>query len=223
MTSLLWVSKFLRPKKIEKIRIGNDNDGGYVLPKKCIDLAEICISYGLGTNTTFEEDLIRRGIKVLGFDCDLQIQAPWAKQYKLKTYQDFSELPEAKNNKNIILKIDTEGAEWGFFKTLDIEHFSNHVSCFAFELHFTMNHENLPLSVMEKMFESHHVVHVHGNNYGYNNYPVPECLEITLANNNILDNWVIDTEKYPTNLDSRNDASKPDLHLSWIHDWKLYF
>lgn len=50
-----WMNKHIIPRKFEKIRIGNNKDGGYVLPNKCIDESDLCVSFGLGNNITYEK------------------------------------------------------------------------------------------------------------------------------------------------------------------------
>ena len=52
-----WMNKHIIPRKFEKIRIGNNKDGGYVIPNKCIDESDLCVSFGLGNNITYEKDL----------------------------------------------------------------------------------------------------------------------------------------------------------------------
>lgn len=222
MEKFLWMAKHIRPIKAEKVRFGNNCDGGYVLPTNCLESSNLCVSYGLGNNVTFENDIIKRGISVIGFDMHAKRHLAWARQKTLECYQDFSNLEEISNSKNIILKVDVEGSEWNFFNTLDSKHFSDHVSCFAFELHFHMNPKKMPLSVMEKMFDSHYVVHVHGNNYGHVDGMVPVAIEITLANKKHFDNSQIDRQKYPIkDLDYSNNSGARDLSLAWLSAIKL--
>ncbi|MGN6495649.1 MAG: FkbM family methyltransferase [Agriterribacter sp.] len=61
---------FLRPVGIrEKIRFGNKYDGGYVLYKNVLPQIDILMSYGIGWDTSFEDDFNRHTNKpVLMFD-----------------------------------------------------------------------------------------------------------------------------------------------------------
>lgn len=222
MERFLWMMQHIRPIKTDKVRLGNNCDGGYVFPEKCLKNSDICVSYGLGNNVTFENDIIKRGINVIGFDMHAKRNLPWARQKTLKCYGDFSSLEEVSKSNNVILKIDTEGSEWEFFNTLDPEHFSRHVSCFAFELHFHMNPKRIPISVMEKMLETHHVVHVHGNNYGHVDGMVPVAIEITLANKKNFGDVRFDMRKYPIkDLDYSNRPRGIDLPIQWLSLVKL--
>ena len=218
-----WMNKHIIPRKFEKIRIGNNKDGGYVLPKKCVDEGDLCISFGLGDNTTYEEDLLNRNKKVIGYDIALKAQHAWARKMKLDTYQEFSNISEVQQSNKIVLKIDTEGSEWNFFETMDTQHFGEKISCFAFELHLNMNPKKTPLSVMEKMLDTHYVAHVHGNNYGSCSEMVPVALEITLANKKYFDNPPIDIQKYPIeNLDYPNKPNVIELDLPWLYNVEDY-
>ena len=217
-----WMNKHIIPRKFEKIRIGNNKDGGYVLPKKCVDESDLCISVGLGNNITYEKDLLTRNKKVIGHDIIAKGQYEWARKMKLDTYEKFANIPEVQQSNKIVLKIDTEGSEWNFFKTMDMQHFGEKISCFAFELHLHMNPKKTPLSIMEKMFDTHYVAHVHGNNYGGCRELVPVALEITLANKKYFDNPPIDIQKYPIkNLDYVNKPNGIELDLPWLQNIKV--
>jgi hypothetical protein len=103
-----------------------------------------------------------------------------------------------------------------------MQHFEEKISCFAFELHLHMNPKKTPLSVMEKMLDTHYVAHVHGNNYGNCKELVPVALEITLVNKKYFDNPPIDIQKYPIkNLDYVNKPGRIELDLPWLHSIKL--
>ena len=86
------MNKHIIPRKFEKIRIGNNKDGGYVLPKKCVDESDLCISFGLGNNITYEKDLLNRNKKVIGHDIIAKGQYEWARKMKLDTYEKFANI-----------------------------------------------------------------------------------------------------------------------------------
>lgn len=53
----------------ELIRIGRDNDGGYLISKKDIENSEVLISLGIHNDWTFEKDFINlKDIKVYAYD-----------------------------------------------------------------------------------------------------------------------------------------------------------
>lgn len=47
------------PSALRMVRLGRDCDGGYVVPLDVVATAEACLSYGVGDDTSFEEDLAR--------------------------------------------------------------------------------------------------------------------------------------------------------------------
>ena len=212
-----WASKYLVPKQFDKIRVGNNEDGGYVLPRISVEQCDLCVTFGLGSNITFENDLVNRGMRVVGFD-NVQHKMPeWGSVKELKEYSDFSSLPEVGKASAVMFKIDNEGSEWNLFNTIDLAHFSEKVHTFIFELHLHYNHNNVPLSAIERLMETHHIAHVHGNNYGWCLDLVPIGLEIVMVNKKWCGNPPIDTQKYPIqDLDWPNDKSLPDLKLPWI-------
>ncbi|MDC0946594.1 FkbM family methyltransferase [Nitrospinaceae bacterium] len=61
---------FLRPYSLNSlVRIGKDNDGGYLVDPRCIAVSEILISFGVSYDWSFEKDFKRRNsIPVVAFD-----------------------------------------------------------------------------------------------------------------------------------------------------------
>lgn len=47
---------YLIPTDVEMIRLGNNTDGGYVIPKVALEKSDALLSFGLGENWTFDED-----------------------------------------------------------------------------------------------------------------------------------------------------------------------
>lgn len=212
-----WVSKHLIPRFFDKIRVGNNEDGGYVLPKISVEQCDLCVTFGLGSNITFEEDVVSRGIPVIGFDSVQHTMPSWGSVKEFKTYSDFSSLPEVQKASAIMLKVDIEGAEWDLFETIDLTHFSEKVHTFILELHLHYNYKNIPISKIEKLMETHRVAHVHGNNYGWCIDLVPVSIEIVMVNKKWCGEPVIDTQKYPIpRFDWPNNKNLPDLKLPWL-------
>ena len=53
------IPKYLKPmKEYDLIRLGKDNDGGYLVEKDSISKAEALITLGLGYDWSFEKDFI---------------------------------------------------------------------------------------------------------------------------------------------------------------------
>jgi hypothetical protein len=65
------LSKYFYPKKVNNlIRLGNKLDGGYIFNKKSLLKCKYCLTFGLGDNFTFENDLkkINPKIKIKVYD-----------------------------------------------------------------------------------------------------------------------------------------------------------
>ena len=65
------------PKKnIENIRIGGENDGGYIVPNDLKDI-KYCFSPGVGSVSKFEEELTQKKIKcfLADYSVDLQFES----------------------------------------------------------------------------------------------------------------------------------------------------
>ena len=57
--------KELHPIDIELIRLGKDNDGGYVIPKIIIEKCNGILSYGINKDWSFENDFYKRNKSVI--------------------------------------------------------------------------------------------------------------------------------------------------------------
>ena len=67
---VLQLPKFLRPLyETELIRIGNDNDGGYLIPKQSLNQTKLLYSFGLSDDWSFEEEFYNKtGAKIICYD-----------------------------------------------------------------------------------------------------------------------------------------------------------
>ncbi len=104
------------------IRIGGENDGGYLLPDD-IEGIVACFSPGVGSTSTFEEDMVRRQVPC--FLADASVEAPFEhalinfeKKFIGVTHSEsVTTLDEwvgrcAPPEGDLILQMDVEGAEW---------------------------------------------------------------------------------------------------------------
>lgn len=219
-----WVCKNLIPMQVAKVRIGREADGGYVLPRQSLSECDLCVSYGLGHDTSFERRIRRRGIKVVGFDPDISKHPKWARAGRVTKYSDFSFLPEVGRAGNVLLKMDVEGSEYGFLKTLDSAHFAEKVHTFALEIHTgrKLRPQWADLHMLDAVLKSHSVVHVHSNNYGTVENFVASSLEITFMTKKRMPEMKPDRRKYPVRgLDHPNNPRKPDFCMMWINQVPL--
>ena len=119
---LLKLFKIKIPKNIELIRIGSNNDGGYLVPNIIHEISS-CFSAGIGNNISFEKDLINRKISVFGADGIFGLFARSTKIIIFKKNICISDDEEnirfetwvnlnASNSNSLIGQIDIEGGEY---------------------------------------------------------------------------------------------------------------
>jgi len=226
----------LRPRAMArtgKIRLGNEHDGGYVLPATVL-ACDAALSIGIGSDVSFDLQLAEQGATILQFDDT--ITAPPANHPNFRFYQlgwgarttgtqlGFADLCAKLTPlvpRHPLLKFDIEGAEYEIFATLDagmLEQFEV-ITC---ELHGL---EKLGApdffhdanTLLEKLTRHHLPVHIHANNYAgvalVHGVPVPEVLELSFLRRD-LDAFSPAAEPIPGALDRPNHPLLPDICLN---------
>lgn len=214
------------------VRIGGERDGGYLLPDD-LEGVEHCFSPGVSTTATFEEALLDRGIR--SFLADASVEGPPAtlrdyvfdKRF-LGTVEDEtfitlsgwleSRAPLA--NRDLLLQMDIEGAEYGVLLETPREVLKR-FRIMVIEFHFLdqlLNHSVFPLlrDAFLKALRDFTVVHIHPNNYRgasrRGSCTVPDLLEFTfLRNDRVAGRRPARTFPHP--LDRKNVAGRDDLAL----------
>ena len=177
--------ELFRPVKSDKklVRIGGENDGGYVLqePKNSKTGGGIVISLGVSDYSPFDLEMAELGFKVIQYDASIE-KAPykhkniiWHKKFiGAKDEGEFISLntviKENKLNKNDILQCDIENFEWEMLENTDIAMLDEHFSQIIFEFHGLNPEENEGFSkrikILEKLNEYFIPIHLHFNNHG---------------------------------------------------------
>lgn len=211
---------------LDKIRLGRDKDGGYVVPKNI--LASALLSYGIGNDISFEIDFINTfNNPVFGFDKQLilksfnpllfLIQQPITVSCGIKEHiKQFS-----LEGKNLAVKMDIEHDEWN---VLNSTHFGN-IAYIIVELHGLFSRPQR-YELMRKVLKSinkHFVcAHVHGNNYGNIVYSekkyFPDVLEVLYVSKkhiNLKGEIKKENTFFPTLLDKPNNPNYPDIPCHW--------
>ena len=230
--------KALRPvkTKFDLIRIGGNNDGGYLIPN---DLEGIvaCYSPGVDVTASFEIDLCKRGIGSHLADASVD-GAPsgftplsFTKKF-LDGYNDTDNINLAnwlintkayhpKNMGDYILQMDIEGGEYTTIINADrslLEDFR--IICI--EIHdtdawFNPIAWNTVTTFFAKLTQDFHVVHNHPNNncgqVDAQGVLLPRVFELTLLRKDRSDALGF-VEELPHPLDQPNVTDKPELQLS---------
>jgi hypothetical protein len=218
----------------KKVRIGAEQDGGYVMLPPCRSTSA-ALSLGVGNDVSWDYNLAETGIKVYQFDHTVG-QAPLSHDnfsfFKIGAGRDlsgmerFTPLSEllriagCQNDKDLILKVDIEDYEWGLVLDETPDTFLR-FSQIVGEFHGLLRavdslyykHFFDAISLLKK---THEVVHVHANNWGQlgiiANIPVPDVLEITFARKS--DHEFIRFERLlPSALDRPCHPGRPDIFL----------
>ena len=70
ISEVIQLPKFFKPLyQTELIRVGRDNDGGYLIPKQSLNQTKLLYSFGLSDDWSFEEDFYNKtGAKIICYD-----------------------------------------------------------------------------------------------------------------------------------------------------------
>jgi mannosyltransferase OCH1-like enzyme len=225
----------------EKIRVGNQHDGGYVIPKLALEHTGQLFSYGINNDITFDEhyiELTQFKKKAFGFDHTIDgIKTFYGDHFTLfKEGLSALETPQTNNflihferygdQSQTLLKIDVEGAEYEYFLNTDCFFLSKVAKCIVVEFHWLSQPEYRSqfVQILHRLNPHYHICHVHGNNHdtlfthqeGNSQYVFPNVIEITFVAKDICEKVVPDHSIYPTELDNPNHSQRPDIDLSFL-------
>lgn len=185
------------------IRIGGPNDGGYVMYRP--ERKSTAISLGVGPNVSWDQNMVSLGHRVEMFDPTIKRTPKKVSgahfhrigvignledqsNIDLRSLKELRELCNS-DDKDMILKIDVEGAEWSAFANTTSAELENYQQILV-EFHDLCNLSNDTQSeVMRKaianLCETHFPVHIHANNYSrlvrFGRYWFPDAIEVSLV------------------------------------------
>lgn len=225
----------------KKTRGGINSDGGYVFGE--IDSNYDCyISAGVSNEESFSRDFINKyhlnKHNSYAFDGTID-NYPYDYTDKItfvkKNINSFND----DNNTNltffiekfdnIFLKMDIEGGEYPWLLNLSLED-QNKFNQMIIEFHGipddSWGYDNKDkMKCLEKILETHYIIHAHGNNFGYLNNGFPETIELTFLHKKFFPiKPVLNSEKLPVeNLDYPNNKDENDIDLSFYPFCGEYF
>lgn len=255
---------FLQPYKANKVRIGNDGDGAYVLEQKSLQEVEIVLSYGCGWDTSFEESfskvrrvpiyifdptlidismlnlyinkfgsikgIIRYSAKLVSFTTQLIVHKLLGRKVtfvnegiavkntsKYKT-MDYHFQKYKLEGKNVLLKIDVEGAEYEFWLTKNFENLLKDVIQLTIEIHDVRNKYDNIKAFYEMLAKQFYPIHIHGNNYAgtfeEESVLIPYVIEVTWVKKAFVKNIELDESLFPSKeFDRPNNMEIHDIDL----------
>jgi glycosyltransferase involved in cell wall biosynthesis len=219
--------------ELDKIRIGDEGDGGYV----CLEgLPEYDCLYSLGSEDKIQFEnsfwkLYNKECYVYDHTINGITNKPdWLHFFKtgisnqktdvFDTIDNILDSNGHTNCKNIMAQIDIEGYEWLILKdTKKITNFSQII----IEFH-TINNFKLMNETLDFMNKHFYVVHIHGNNYPLQPWldgNLPCVYEVTYIRKDLVKHITKNYKSGPDPvLDTPNHMLRPDLPLTW---WSLGF
>lgn len=222
----------------KKKRLGNNGDGGYVIaeldepeshPKETYDCY---ISAGVSDEESFSRDFINKyqldKDNCYAFDGTIN-DYPWRYTNNINFIKkNIGPINDQWNDNlstlferysNIFLKIDIEGGEypWLLNDSLKLNNFKQIV----IEFHGITNHgwgTNYADKVkcLEKLNDTHYIVHAHGNNHAHVTCLIPDVIELTYVNKNYF-SLVPELNKTPLpipGIDYPNHHNRRDIDLN---------
>lgn len=211
-----------------KTRIGAPHDGGYVMLDA---IAPSCraVSLGIGGDDRWDLDLAMRGLPVDQYDHTLPQPLSWHVNLRFWPLRitphpgaGCAVLADllASSARDVLLKIDIEGAEWDVLDTTPSAALARCPQiCVEFHGLLALDDSRFGRRanrVFRKLAATHAVTHVHGNNCGriaeVRGATLPDVLEVTFAARRCFEILPTD-ERFPGPLDAPNDPARPDIDL----------
>jgi hypothetical protein len=173
----------------KKIRIGQNNDGGYVICDIPNPNYDILLSGGIDTDISFEQALLEKYPNLSGYGFDGTIEkipehnfsnrfTIIKKNISSKETEKLTNLREYLDKyNNIFMKMDIEGAENYLFASLSDNDLLK-IKQLVIEFHSPMQ-----VVIPSRLANTHWLVHLHPNNNKpmvvINNTPIPHLFECT--------------------------------------------
>ncbi len=218
----------------ELIRIGRAFDGGYIMAPLG---SEEKVAYSLGVNrdVSWDLEMAQQGCKIYQYDHTIDSLPLQHKSFNFfkkgittsfETNEQMTCLKQELNNNghqdtdNILLKMDIEGDEWKVFADFEVTELQK-FSQILVELHnlhkvYKLFWYRTALEALNKLFESHQAVHVHGNNNTalrvVGGYAIPAVLEVTFLRRDLYQ-FSPCTRSFPNELDQPNNPGFAELQL----------
>lgn len=215
----------------KKMRYGINTDGGYVIAD--LDTIYDCyISCGVSNEESFSKDFIEKQqmTKQNSFAYDGTIENyPYQYtneitfvrknigQFNTNTTTNLEDLFSRYNN--IFIKMDIEGGEYEWFKSLTTEKLDK-ISQLVIEFHGLTNDEfdtrQNKINCFSLFSSTHYPIHIHGNNCGPINDNIPQVIEVTYIHKKFIQNPTYNTVPLPIkDLDYPNNTNIQDYHLTF--------
>ncbi len=191
------------PQKANKynyVRIGNKNDGGYIMLDDFVNI-DAAYSFGISGDVSWDKDVAKKGIDVYMFDHTIDMPPEFNDRFyyskigvgikdntfcNIKSLNKILEDTRHINDNNLIMKMDIEGNEWDVINSISSEILMKFKQI-TIEFHGLSEKNKIKnkIKVLKKINKTHQSVWLHGNNFGYalkrDDVIYPNVVEITFA------------------------------------------
>ena len=224
--------KYLQPFIIDsnKIRLGPEEDSGYVINEISLTKSEALFTYGVGPNYDYELDYVSNYNKpAYLFDPNIEQISKHKNVFFKKEglginkdqCKDFlTHYSELNLKGRVLLKIDIENNEWDWLYNTNISEIQKITTGLIIEFHDVKNQIDLLKNYIEEINKHFTLTHVHGNNNAFGflikNQFIPDILELSFVHNSLIKEKKENDVVYPTNLDFLNCPGCQPLDYSFI-------
>lgn len=215
------------------VRVGlRTRDGGYVMVDDFSN-SNIAYSFGINNDISWDNLMAERGYDIYQYDHTINFLPAYRTEFhwfkegiagtdteneQLKSLKCFLDRNGHSDKKNMILKMDVEGAEWDFLETVTPEVLKQ-FDQIVFEMHNLVRSKESKriVRLLEKLNETHALIHLHGNNSSVllkiGNTIFPDVIETSYVSREKYNISELETVTLPTNLDAPNDRGRRDIIL----------
>jgi hypothetical protein len=208
-----------------KIRLGKEFDGGYILADIPNISYSILLAGGILDDISFEENFVDKyNLKCMAYDGTIsELPTPhkrieFVKKNIGSTNSDtITNLHDIINlNTNIFVKMDIEGGEIPWIKSLNDEQM-NKFEQIVMEFHEPFS--NAEVDVFDKLNKSHVLIHFHGNNCCgvrfHNGVIIPNVFECTYLHKKYFQSLPeLNRDVIPGILDMKNVKSHEEIYIN---------
>jgi len=215
----------------DKIRLGANTDGGYVIGNIMNVNYDCYLSCGVADEESFSRDFINKynmnANNSFAFDGSIE-KYPTRFTDKITFFKKYISNLNDENNttmediilkhNNIFMKMDIEGGEYPWFEYIDTS-LLNRFSQLVIEFHDINETKHIDhlKNILTKLNTYHYIIHAHGNTCCPTTNNIPNVIELTFINKKYFSiKPVLNTQKLPVNdLDFTNIPNKPEINLSF--------
>lgn len=233
----LEILSLLRPMRAidtPLVRLGRQNDGGYVMLDRGLDNA-IAYSLGVGDDVSWDFAMAERGCDIWLYDHTIaalpaghaafhweRLGVASQSAGSMRSLADLVAQNGHQGRTDLILKMDIEGYEWEVLEAVDpkvLKQFSQIVM----EVHGLAPGINeghgQRTAILRKLNETHQLCHAHGNNWGslaiVGGVPIVDVMELCYLRRDDY-SFARTAQAFPTPLDQPCHPHRLDYYLGTI-------